>query len=112
MQIKYEAKDGKIFDNQFDCEEYELKLDHPFVKNIIFYNENNHPFYIKFDNILDDLPYQNCFKLTIHNENEFQDFIFLSKYCGWCEFYDYINSPGTWIRYEDKARNGCWKKEK
>lgn len=44
MKIKYEAVDGKIFDNKNDCIEYETYIDHQFflvhVKNGDTHNKN------------------------------------------------------------------------
>ena len=35
MKILYQADDGTRFDNEWDCEDYENKLNHPYLKNIL-----------------------------------------------------------------------------
>ena len=38
MKIIYIAEDGTQFDDEFECESYEGKLNHPYLKNIVFYD--------------------------------------------------------------------------
>lgn len=115
MRIIYEAFDGKTFDKQWECENYEYMLFHPHLLTICFYDKNDKLCYITKELIEDvdskiDLIYHNTEKVEIHTKEEFQDFIELSKDCGWCEFYDYITSPGLWIRHEDEYMNPIWEK--
>lgn len=107
MIILYKAFDGKIFENEYDCLNYENKQFHPYLKNIECYTINNVKYSI--DNINDDDVYFKAEKVIIHNDNEFNDFIWLAKYNGWCEFYELITKPGIWTRHEDKMHNGYWK---
>lgn len=116
MKILYQACDGVIFENKWDCEDYETTLKHPNLKNIDFFIENSFinlnctfgtlikDLYEQLDNI-----YEHSWKINIHNNEEFNDFLWLINYCGWCEFED-ITEPGVWKRYEDKLHNGYWEK--
>ena len=114
MTTLYKAFDGTIFENEWECETYENKLIHFHLKDISFYTIDNHEYFIE-DDFSDDI-YNNCYKVIIHNSDEFNDFIWLAEYCGWCEFYEQITGPGTWVRHEfsDYYRRfeGYWKKVK
>ena len=116
MKIWYESEDGKFFDNKLDCEVHELKLIHTHLDKISFYSKENNK-YIEYhidynQDITSDDYYQKCEKINIHNEDEFQDLMWLSKYCGWIEF-EQFTQPGIWIRHEDnhKIINGVWRRE-
>jgi len=116
MTILYKAFDGTIFEDEYKCEEYENKLLHPHLENIEFFDKNNFLYFINLDNeeaFSDDI-YNDCWKVNIHNSDEFNDFIWLAKYCGWCEFYEYITKPGVWVRHEfsDSGHyfEGYWEK--
>lgn len=109
MKIIYEANDGTIFDNEYDCLFYEEKKDHLNLENILLYTRDNIKLGFNFNDILNEKYYNYSEKIILHNEKEFKDFIWLAEYCGWCEWYDFITSSGTWIRYEENG-NGRWKK--
>lgn len=47
MKIIYIADDGKQFDNEWDCEDYEWKLNHPNLKDVHVFNEEG----VEFENI-------------------------------------------------------------
>ena len=109
MNILYEADDGTIFDNEYDCLFYEEKKDHLNLEGILIYTKNNVILGFDLDDLLNEKYYYQSEKVILHNEKEFKDFIWLAEYCGWCEWYDFITSPGIWVRYEENG-NGCWKK--
>lgn len=111
MQILYKAIDGKIFDNEDECLLYENKNNYSDLKNIEFYSEDGTKCYIDLNDIYNDNIYQFAEKVIIHNQNEFKCFIWLAEECGWCEFYDQITSPGTWVRLKEGLQ-GIWTKEK
>lgn len=112
MTILYKAFDGMIFEDEYECEDYENKICHPLLEDIEFFDENNLSYFINLNNNdpFSDNIYNNCWKVIIHNSCEFNDFIWLAKYCGWCEFYEQITGPGIWERNEDDFHNGYWKK--
>ena len=113
MKILYQADDGKLFEDEWDCEEYEAKILHPHLKNITFFTIEDCPYFMNDDNIFSDYIYYDCWKITVHNIDELNDLIWLVDYCGWCEF-EQVTEPGTWVRYEvDKSlHKGHWKKVK
>ena len=65
------------------------------------------------DNIFSDDIYYYCWKITVHNIDELNDLIWLTDYCGWCEF-EQITEPGTWERRIDNYYlfKGHWVKIK
>lgn len=109
MRIIYEANDGKQFDTSNECEEYEAILAHPSVLNVDFYDINNTQYKIDKDYFFDDGVYQRSEKITIHNKQELDDFMWITYECGWFE-YDEIVSEGTWVRFVDESGMPYWKK--
>lgn len=109
MKILYQANDGTIFENEWNCEEYEAKMEHPYLKDIEFFTEKGCPYFINNDNFLSDDTYGDCWKIIIHNVNELKDLAWLADYCGWCEF-GQITEPGTWKRYKEFFFEGRWEK--
>ena len=117
MKIWYEANDGEFFDNAWECELHELILIHTHLDKISFYTKKDNE-YIEYHidytkDITCDDTYQHCDRIHIHDEYEFLDLIWLSKYCGWSEFTEQITQPGIWTRYEDKENSiGVWKRKR
>ena len=56
-----------------------------------------------------DKNYNAAWGVTIPDD-AFEAFLALSKDCGWCEFYEQIDSPGKWVRTED-SNGGIWTKQ-
>ena len=111
MKILYQADDGTMFENEWDCEDYEAKINHPCLKNIEFFTKENCIYFINDEKkfFLDDI-YDDCWKIIIHNIDEFNDLVWLTDYCGWCEFKQ-ITEPGVWIRHESESLfNAYWEK--
>lgn len=102
MRIVYIAADGTEFDNAWDCETYEDKMKYPELKNIAFYDQENNIYFIG-DDLFDSDIYNNCEKVLIHNENEYNAFQWLAEECGYCEFSDFITSAGFWERQADES---------
>lgn len=114
MKIIYQADDGKLFENEWDCEEHEAKikyLKHPHLKNITFFTKEDCPYFMDDDSIFSDDIYYYCWKITVHNIDELNDLIWLTDYWGWCEFKQ-ITEPGTWERHEIDLFKGHWVKIK
>ena len=97
MEILYKAFDGMIFKDEEECIDYENIMLHPNLFTIKFLDENENPYYICKEDIYDDDIYQKAEMVTIHSEDEYKDFLWLTEECGWGEFMD-ITSPGVWKR--------------
>ena len=113
MKVLYIADDGKQFDSDMECEEYEEKLKHPNMYGIIFSDEDNNEFSVSKEDPFNDDTYNKACKVVIHSEEELEDLKFLEEYCGWCEF-GQITEPGTWVRFPLDStapwRGGMWMK--
>ena len=113
MKNLYQADDGTRFDNEWDCEDYENKLNHPYLKNIEFFTKEGHPYSMNDDNFLADSVYFKSEKMIVHNEDELKDLKWTINYCGWIEYTE-ITEPGIWERYEegdeDDFRDVFWRK--
>ena len=110
MRVIYEAYDGRQFDDEFECEDYEFSLNHPHLFGIVLYDEDGKEYCFNRFYVSNEDNYFSCEKVIIHDDQELVDFHCLSTNCGWCEFSEQIDSPGTWVRYKDKITNGIWKK--
>ena len=113
MKIIYEAIDGKQFDSQTKCEEYEAIMQHTHLDTIDFYDEDNECYHIDYDHLFDDSVYQHAEKIRIRSAEELEDFAWLKDECGWIEF-DQIKGCGLWIRQtpDNEYDMGIWKKVK
>ena len=111
----YQSSDGKTFKDYDECYLYELKYEHPNLFHIDFYDSKDKIYNIPSGTLLLDYVYNNAEKIKIHNEQEYQDLIWFSKECGWCEF-EQITGPGIWIRYRyneySRHFEGYWRKIK
>ena len=97
MTIIYIADDGTQFDNEWDCDAYEWKLNHPHLKDILMFDENGNKFE---DNLAEDT-YNNCSKVVITNDDTLQAIRDIASYTGYCE-YESIDSIGEWVHDDRK----------
>lgn len=88
----YLANDGKVFNDEFECRDYEMKVKYPQMDNIEIFDENGR----KLENLLLDSTYNNSHTVVIHNEVELEAFKAAVYYCGWCEWQT-INDVGVWV---------------
>ena len=114
MKIIFVANDGKQFDDEWECEQYEASLIHTHLTSIIFYNADGETYRIDtkdYKNMFDEDIYNDAEKVIIHTEEELADFLWLTETCGWIEF-NQIDSVGTWVRHVGEAwYDGEWVKE-
>lgn len=96
MKTLYIADDGKQFENEYECINYEFCISHPHLKTIELYNGNNE----KLTDPLDDDTYFSFTKIIIHSEEELIDLYCAADYTGFTGYYD-IKSVGTWIFDQD-----------
>ena len=92
MKVIYIADDGKEFDDEWDCRDYEWKLNHSSLKDICFYDKD--------DKLLEDIfsekTYNVTDKIVVTNENQLKDLQELARYCGFCCYEDIVEC-GEWI---------------
>lgn len=99
MKVYYEANDGTIFNDQFECEEYEfLQSIEDDLNYLIFYDaEGNilrHP--------LNEAEYGLCQTITALTPNAITALHKIVDYTGFCE-YSSITSTGNWEWEEGKG---------
>jgi hypothetical protein len=99
MRVIYIAEDGKEFDDEYDCQEYEWILNHPHLKDICFYDANDKTL----GNITSEGTYNLADRIEVPNEEALNDLRELGEYCGF-SCYEDINECGEWIfNYEQAA---------
>ena len=92
MRVVYIADDGREFDDKYDCEDYEWKLNHPGLNDILMYDGDGN----KLDDILSYDTYGSVMKIIIPNEKSLKDLKEFGCYTGFCCYVD-INEPGEWV---------------
>lgn len=93
MRTIYEAFDGKQFDDEADCENYEWEQEHKDqLSKILFFDENGH---VMFDK-MSEKTYSTVMQIVVHNKEELCALHDLADYTGFCA-YENIEEPGTWF---------------
>ena len=95
MRIVYIADDGKEFDDKYDCEDYEWKLNHPGINDVRLYDEDNNELH----NILSQDTYENVMRIVVPSQMAVSALNELGRYAGFC-CYDDIPEPGEWAWYD------------
>ena len=91
MRVVYIADDGKEFDNEFDCEDYEWKLKHHHLNDVRFYDKDD----MRLRDIFSEDTYENVVKIIVPNDYAVIDMKELARYTGYC-YYSHITEAGTW----------------
>ena len=99
MKVIYIADDGKEFDNAWDCEHYEWQLNHPYLKDVHFYDKDNN----ELKDIFSGDTYGDVMTITVPTDETAKDMQDLARYTGHC-FYDHITESGVWVFDENKYR--------
>ena len=92
MRVVYIADDGKEFTDKYDCEDYEWKLNHPYINDVRLYDKDNN----EIKNILSQDTYEIVMKIVVPSENAVKDLQDLGRYAGFC-CYENIDEPGEWV---------------
>ena len=93
--IWYEAKDGKTFDSELDCMEYEVNLLYK-ESGVRLYDESNR-LIEKLDVCHDSIYYNLCKYITIDRTKEKENEIFkkaIDYVCGWILIEEAIDGDG------------------
>lgn len=91
MKVIYIADDGKEFDNEFDCQSYEWKLNHPHLKDICFYDKDNKVL----GNIFLQETYETTERIVVPNKDALNDLQEFANYTGFCCYEDIVGC-GEW----------------
>ena len=94
MKIIYEAFDGTQFDNEFECEDYEWKLNHEeSLKDLIFYDKDGK---VMTDSKLSEDVYSKVMKIEVLSNYGVQALKDIADYTGFL-CYDVVNEVGIWV---------------
>ena len=97
MKVLYIADDGKEFDNEYDCEDYEWLLNHSNLKDIKCYDKNGK----LFENLMDENTYLYSEKIIVPTDMCAKELKELATYTGYyC--YSHITEAGIWMVKEHK----------
>ena len=89
---QYIADDGKVFEDEFECREYELiNSKSGSIHDIQFFDENSNSLALE----LSDDFYNSIHKIIITSEEQVNALREISDLNGWCN--EEINKPGTWV---------------
>lgn len=91
MKVIYIADDGKEFDNEYDCENYEWELNHTHLNEIRFYDKDGN----KLNDAYSEDTYINAEIIVVSNENAIKELQEFAIYTGYCCYED-ITECGEW----------------
>ena len=92
MTVIYIAKDGKQFNDEFECINYEWLLDHPSIIKAVFLDKEAN----KLGDFFSEDTYNNVVTIVVPDTNTLRDFCALARYTGFCAYLD-IDRTGTWV---------------
>lgn len=107
MRTVYIAEDDTEFDDAFECEFYEWKLHHSYLRQIKCFDNQNNPI----DDITEESAYNKCEKVIVPTEQSLSDLHALASYMGFTLCND-IKSIGTWVFDEHTTPWGGFVKQK
>lgn len=99
MKILYIADNGRQFEDEYECINYEFGISHPHLKTIELYNRHGE----KLTDPLDEDTYSSFTKIIIHSEEELIDLYCAADYTGFTGYYD-IKGVGTWVFDQDREK--------
>ena len=99
MKTIYIADDGKEFDDEYECEEYEWRLKHPYLSLVCLYDKDGNRIS---DNVMSEDVYDRVEKIIINSPLELNDFIDFAAYSGF-DAYESINAVGEWEYNEEEG---------
>lgn len=99
MRTIYIADDGTQFNDEWDCRDYEWKLNHPNLKHIHVFDKNGN----EFEDIFSEDAYNYSEKIVVTSNEAVKELQDLARYTGYyC--YEHINKVGVWKFDECKER--------
>lgn len=99
MRVIYIADDGTQFDDEFECRDYEWKLNHPNLKDVHIFDNDGH----EFENIFSEDAYNYSAKIVVLSDDAAKELRDLANYTGYC-YYAHITNVGEWTFDERKER--------
>lgn len=100
MKIVYIADDGKEFNDEWECRDYEWLLSHPAINDICMYDKDGN----KMDDVMSEDTYNTVMKIIVPTKEAVAVVQELGE-GGFCA-YEYVNDVGTWIWKEGNWMDG------
>ena len=100
MRVVYIADDGKEFDDEWECKDYEWKLNHHHLNDVRLYDKDE----MRLRDIFSEDTYNNVVKIIVPNNYAATDMKELANYTGYC-YYAHITEAGTWV-FEENGTDG------
>lgn len=91
MRIVYVSDDGIKFDDEFECQDYEWRMQHPYLKDVQFLDENGD----LLEDVFSEETYGKTEKIIVLTQEAVNDLIALGEYTGFCCYRD-VTHPGIW----------------
>ena len=91
MRTVYIADDGKEFDDEFECEDYEWLQNHPHLNDVKCYDKAGN----LFDDIMAEDTYYYCQKIIVPTDECAKELSDLADHTGYC-YYSHITESGIW----------------
>lgn len=91
MRVIYIADDGTQFDDEYDCKDYEWRLNHPHIKEVRVFNKDG----VELTDILSEDTYNHSARIVIDSHEALKDLRDLAGYTGYCA-YEWIDKVGEW----------------
>lgn len=86
------ADDGKQFDDELKCIDYEWKLNHKNLATIEFFDKDGNAV----TDLMSEAEYWKVTRVNVYNEESIQELKDYIDYIGFCSYAD-ITEPGIWI---------------
>jgi hypothetical protein len=99
MRIVYIADDGKEFDDEYKCKEYEWCLHHPNLQYVRIYDADG----IELNDFFSEDTYGYSDKIVVPTDFAAKELQDLAEYTGYC-YYAHITEAGTWVFDEEAER--------
>lgn len=92
MRVIYIADDGKEFNDEYECKDYEWILNRPHLKDVHFYDAGGN----ELCNIFSEDTYNKTEKIIVSNEIAVKTLQEFTDYTGYCA-YESIDRCGEWL---------------
>lgn len=99
MRIIYIANDGKEFDDEYECANYEFKNELQNLDSIKLYDSAGN----ELKDPMRESTYNTVHKIIVHSDEEIVELHAVAEYTGFHAYYD-IKDVGTWIFYTSEDR--------
>ena len=91
MKTIYIADDGTQFDDEYDCKDYEWRLNHTHLAEVHIFNKDG----FELEDIFSEDTYNHSAKIVVESREALKDLQDLAAYTGYCQYED-VDKVGEW----------------